>query len=187
MAGVELNLSSPNTPSLRDLREPPAFAELAQRLSDAKDKPSYLKIPPYVDENEFKDTMLLVKKWEDLGFEGVTASNSMRIPDERMAIGTGGYSGPPLIEHTKAAVEKIRKSVDSSFEINAVGGISSPTDAAALLGMGATTVQLFTALVYQGPALVKSIITDPGVRQVIDARSSSTLSEPPPKATKKRG
>ena len=130
--------------------------------------------------------MLNVKKWEDFGFEGVTASNSMPIPDERMAIGTGGYSGPPLIEHTKAAVEKIRKSVDHSFEINAVGGVSSPTDAAALLGLGATTVQLYTALVYQGPSLVKSIITDPEVRQVIDARRSSTWSGPSPTATKKR-
>jgi dihydroorotate dehydrogenase len=155
-------------------------------MRDAKDKPSYLKIPPYIDDDEFKDTMLLVKKWEDLGFEGVTASNSMRIPDDRMAIGAGGYSGPPLIEHTKAAVEKIRKSVDRSFEINAVGGISSPTDAAALLGLGATTIQLFTALVYQGPALVKGIVTDPEVRQVIDARSRSTWTGPPPMATKKR-
>jgi dihydroorotate dehydrogenase len=187
VAGVELNLSSPNTPALQDLREPKAFAELARRMKDAKDKPSYLKIPPYLDDNEFKETMLLVKRWEDMGFEGVTAGNSMPVPDERMAIGTGGYSGPPLIEHTKAAVEKIRKSVDHSFEINAVGGISSPTDAAALLGLGATTIQVFTALVYQGPNLTKKILTDPEVRQVIEARSSPAWSGPTPKATKKPG
>jgi dihydroorotate dehydrogenase len=169
--GVEVNLSSPNTPSLRDLREPPAFAELAQRLRDAKVKPSYLKIPPHVGDHQFRETMLMVKKWEDLGFEGVTAANSMRVVDERMAVGEGGYSGPPLLEHTKAAVETIRRSVDRSFEINAVGGISRPSDAAALLRHGANTVQVFTALVYQGPALVKSIITDPDVRRVIGLRS----------------
>src|SRR6266480_4332401 len=168
--GVEVNLSSPNTPALRDLREPPAFAELAQRLRDAKVKPSYLKIPPHVDDQKFRDTMLLVKKWEDLGFEGVTASNSMPVVDGRMAVGEGGYSGPPLLEHTKAAVEAIRRSVDRSFEINAAGGVSRPTDAAALLRHGATTIQIFTALVYKGPALVKSIITDPDVRRVVGAR-----------------
>ena len=168
--GVEVNLSSPNTPSLRDLREPAAFAELAQRLSEAKVKPSYLKIPPHVGDHQFMETMILVKKWEDLGFEGVTAANSMRVVDERMAVGEGGYSGPPLLEHTKAAVEAIRRSVGKSFEINAVGGISRPADAAALLRHGATTVQVFTALVYKGPALVKSIITDPDVRRVIGLR-----------------
>ena len=57
-----------------------------------------------------------------------------------------------------------------SFEINAVGGVSSPTDAAALLGLGATTVQLFTALVYQGPSLVMKIISDPEVRRAVDAK-----------------
>jgi len=169
--GVEVNLSSPNTPSLRDLREPPAFAELAQRLREAKVKPSYLKISPHVGDNQFGDTMLLVKKWEDLGFEGVTAANSMPVLDGRMAVGEGGYSGPPLLEHTKAAVEAIRRSVNKSFEINAVGGISRPADAAALLRHGATTVQVFTALVYKGPALVKSIITDPDVRLVVGLRS----------------
>ena len=162
---------SPNTPSLRDLREPSAFAELAQRLRDAKVKPSYLKIPPHVDDPKFRDAILLVKKWEDLGFEGVTASNSMPVVDERMAVGEGGYSGPPLLEHTKAAVETIRRTVDKSFEINAVGGVSGPADAAALLRHGATTVQVFTALVYKGPALVKSIITDSDVRRVAGARN----------------
>lgn len=184
--GVELNLSSPNTPALRDLREPAAFAELAQLMRGAKTKPSYLKIPPYLDDREFKDIMLLVKKWEDLGFEGVTASNSMPVADERMAIGAGGYSGPPLFQHTKAAVERVRKSVGRSFEINAVGGVSSPTDAAALLGLGATTIQIYTALVYQGPSLVKAIITDAEVRQVVDARTNATWSGPAAEPAKKQ-
>jgi dihydroorotate dehydrogenase len=170
VAGVELNLSSPNTQKLRDLREAAAFAELTQALRDAKVKPTYLKTPPYMDEAQFDGVMTLVKKWESLGFEGVTASNSIPIEDSRMTVGAGGWSGPPLLAHTKAAVGRIRKSVDRLFEINACGGISSPADAAALLELGATTVQVFTALVYQGPALVKSILTDPGVRRAVDAR-----------------
>ena len=123
VAGVELNLSSPNTPNLRDLREPAAFADLAQALRDVKAKPTYLKTPPYLDEAQFDGVMGLVKKWESLGFEGVTASNSIPVEDARMAVGKGGWSGPPLFDHTTAAVERIRKSVGRSFEVNACGGI----------------------------------------------------------------
>jgi dihydroorotate dehydrogenase len=169
VAGVELILSSPNTPDLRDLREPAAFAELAHALKDAKAKPTYLKTPPYADEAQFEGVMGLVKTWESLGFEGVTASNSMPVEDARMAVGRGGWSGPPLLDHTKKAVERIKKSVARSFEVNACGGISSPADAAALLELGATTIQVFTALVYQGPALVKSILADAGVRMAVPA------------------
>jgi len=178
VAGVELNLSSPNTPDLRDLREPAVFAELAQALRDAKLKPTYLKTPPYTGEAQFGEVTKLVKKWESLGFEGVTASNSIPVEDARMAVGKGGWSGPPLFEHTRAAVDRIRKEVSPLFEVNACGGISSASDAAALLELGATTIQVFTALVYQGPALVKSILTDPKMRWVVDAKKTAMWSGP---------
>lgn len=170
VAGVELNLSSPNTPNLRDLREPAAFAELARAMEQAKSKPTYLKTPPYIDEAQFETVLGLVRKWEALGFEGVSASNSLPVEDARMAVGKGGLSGPPLLDRTKEAVERIRRSVASTFEVNACGGISSPKDASSLLECGATTVQVFTALVYQGPALIKSMLTDLGTRRVIEAR-----------------
>lgn len=186
VAGVELNLSSPNTPNLRDLREPDAFAELAQALRGVKAKPTYLKTPPYVDEGQFGGVMELVKKWESLGFDGVTASNSIPIQDARMAVGRGGWSGPPLFDHTKKAVERIRKSVSPSFEVNACGGISSSADAASLLELGASTVQVFTALVYQGPALVKGILTDPATRRLMQARRAMS-SERAADSTRKQG
>jgi dihydroorotate dehydrogenase len=172
VAGVELNLSSPNTPGLRDLREPAAFAELAQTLRGAKSRPTYLKTPPYLDEAQFGGVLSLIKRWESSGFEGVTASNSIPVKDPRMAVGTGGWSGPPLLEHTKAAVERIRRTVDPLFEVNACGGISSPADAASLLELGATTVQVFTALVFQGPALVKAILADLAARRTAEMRTN---------------
>ena len=170
VAGIELNLSSPNTPDLRDLREPAAFGELARAMKGMKRRPSYLKTPPYVDEAQFSGVLGLVKEWHSLGFEGVTASNSMPVEDKRMAVGRGGKSGPFLLERTKKAVAAIRRSVDPSFEVNACGGISSPADAAGLLGLGATTIQVFTAMVYQGPALIKAILTDPEVRRAAGQR-----------------
>jgi len=171
VAGVELNLSSPNTPDLRDLREPSAFADLAQAMKDSKLKPTYLKAPPWVDEAQYDGVLGLVKKWESLDFEGVTASNSVPVEDARMAVGRGGWSGPPLLDHTKKAVERIRKATGPAFEVNACGGISSPADAAVLLGLGATTLQLFTALVYQGPSIMKEILADPDVRRAVDTRN----------------
>jgi dihydroorotate dehydrogenase len=170
VSGVELNLSSPNTPDLRDLREPSAFADLAQAMKASKLKPTYLKAPPWVDEAQYGGVLALVKKWESLGFEGVTASNSIPVEDARMAVGRGGWSGPPLLDHTKKAVGAIRRSTSPAFEVNACGGISSPADAAALLDLGATTLQVFTALVYQGPSIVKDILADPAVRRAVEAR-----------------
>ncbi|HVC27171.1 MAG TPA: hypothetical protein VND40_03330 [Nitrososphaerales archaeon] len=184
VAGVELNLSSPNTPNLRDLRESTAFAQLAQALKDAKSKPTYLKTPPYSDDAQFDGVMRLVKKWESLGFEGVTASNSVPVEDARMAVGKGGWSGPPLLEHTKKAVERIKASVGPHFEVNACGGISSAAEAASLLELGATTIQVFTALVYQGPPLVRSILEDAATRRAIQARMSATRAGQSPDATK---
>jgi dihydroorotate dehydrogenase len=173
VAGVEVNLSSPNTPNLRDLREPAAFRELSHELRGAKSKPTYLKTPPFIDEVQFDAVMTLVRRWEELGFEGVTASNTIQIDDPRMAVGKGGMSGPPLLEHTKSAVARIRRSVNQQFEINACGGICRPADALSLLSLGATTIQIFTALVYQGPRLVRDILGDPGLKREVKARSTS--------------
>ena len=169
VAGVELNLSSPNTPNLRDLREPAAFEELAQAMRSSKRRPTYLKTLPFVDPVQFEGVLAMAKRWESLGFEGVTASNSLPVKDDRLAVGMGGLSGPPLLERTKEAVSRLRESVGKGFELNASGGISSPEDAAALLRLGADTVQVFTALVYQGPSLVKSILTDPEFRRAASA------------------
>jgi dihydroorotate dehydrogenase len=170
VVGVELNLSSPNTPNLKDLREPSNFSDLTRSMKQAKVRPTYLKIPPYLDERQFTGVMDLVRQWEAIGFEGVTASNSIPVKDARMGVGRGGLSGPPLLEHTKMAVGMIRRSMPASFEINAVGGISSPADAAALLESGATTVQVFTAVVYRGPALIKRMLLDPEIRGLMEAR-----------------
>jgi dihydroorotate dehydrogenase len=158
--GVEVNLSSPNTPSLRDLRELPAFTELARKLSEAKKVPTYLKTPPYIDDGQFAGVLAQVRLWESLGFEGVTASNTLPVAEPLLAMGRGGYSGPSLLSHTLSAIRAIRGAVSPRFEINAVGGIGKASDVAACLALGATTVQIFTAVVYSGPGLVKRVLAD---------------------------
>jgi len=157
---VELNLSSPNTAKLRDLREPEPFREIVTDMVAHKRKPTYLKIPPYIDESQFAGILELVKLWNKLGFEGVTACNSIPTNDQRLAVGAGGFSGPPLLPKTIQAVQAIRKAVSPDFEINAVGGISKAEDAQRILAEGATTLQIYTALVFEGPWLIHRMLKD---------------------------
>jgi dihydroorotate dehydrogenase len=160
VAAVELNLSSPNTAKLRDLREPEPFREIATEMAARKRKPTYLKIPPYIDESQFAGVLELVKLWNKLGFEGVTACNSIPMNDQRLAVGAGGFSGPPLLPKTIQAVQAIRKTVSSDFEINAVGGISKAEDARHVLAEGATTLQIYTALVFEGPWMIREMLKE---------------------------
>jgi dihydroorotate dehydrogenase len=172
IAGVEVNLSSPNTAQLKDLREPGPFVELARRLKEAKRKPTFLKVPPLSEGEDFggdgmmgtsqfeEKTMRLVRLWEDLGFEGVTVANSQTKKDPRLSLGVGGYSGPPIYQNMIKALKIVRKKVSKDFEINAVGGVSSAKDVEEALREGANTVQIFTAIVFEGPGLVKRILED---------------------------
>lgn len=160
VSGIELNLSSPNTAKLKDLREPEALVSLARRMSSAKEKPTYLKVPPFSDESQSKKSLEMINIWADSGFEGVTACNTVTVKDARLSMGTCGFSGPPLFKLTLNAIREIRKNVPSGFEINGVGGISTAHDVRDALEAGANTVQLMTALVYDGPFLIKNILTD---------------------------
>jgi len=102
----------------------------------------------------------MVGIWENHGFEGVTACNSRPVTEPRLATGAGGYSGPPLFANLILAVKKIRMKTPKPFEINAVGGVSGPENVKEALAAGATTVQLYTALVYEGPRLVSRILNE---------------------------
>jgi len=161
-AGVELNLSSPNTSKLADLRELDVFTELVRQMIGKREKPTYLKIPPLIEDSQFSKVLKLVRIWSDAGFDGVTAANAIPVEEPRVSIGTGGLSGPPLFPNLLRAIGMIRKEGSSreDFEVNAVGGISNARDVKAALAAGANTVQIFTAIVFEGPGLIKSILTD---------------------------
>lgn len=156
---IELNLSSPNTQNLKDLRDSEVFVSLSKRMFSIKEKPTYLKVPPFSDDVQSRKSLEMIKIWSGLGFEGVTACNAITVKDARLSMGTCGYSGPPLFKFTLNAIKEIRKSAPSSFEINGVGGVSTPQDVREALDAGANTIQLMTALIYDGPALIKKILT----------------------------
>src|SRR3989442_1356422 len=106
VAAVEVNLSSPNTQRLRDLREIDLFQSLASDLSSAKRKPTFLKVPPLLDERQFEAVLRLVETWENHGFEGVTACNTRPVTEPRLPTGSGGYTSPTPLRTTTLPVQQ---------------------------------------------------------------------------------
>ena len=99
----------------------------------------------------------LVRLCGQYGLTGLTVSNSRPIQDSRLAVGNGGLSGRPLLNDTLRAVREIRKEVGEDLIINASGGIFTGRDALDALEAGADTVQVMTALWYEGPAVSREI------------------------------
>ena len=157
VSGIELNISSPNTEGIRGFQEPERLEELLSALLPLKEKPLFLKLPPYFDDNHRSRVLELVDLCPRYSIEGVTAVNTRPIEDERLAVGRGGMSGKPLFPHMLRIVQDIRSHAGSRLTINACGGISSGEDALSALSAGANSVQLFTGFIYQGPGTVKGI------------------------------
>ncbi|MBI2855325.1 MAG: dihydroorotate dehydrogenase (quinone), partial [Chloroflexi bacterium] len=155
--GLELNISSPNTQGIRVFQEPSMLQELLVALAPFKEKPLFLKLPPYFDDDQRAQVLKLVDLGLQHGVDGVTASNTRPVGDGRLAVGRGGLSGNPLFPHMLRIVKDIRHHAGPGLVINACGGISSGQDALQALRAGADTVQLFTGFIYQGPALMKQI------------------------------
>jgi dihydroorotate dehydrogenase len=87
----------------------------------------------------------------------LTCSNTRLVADTRLDTGLGGLSGAALAADTPRIVREVGRATGGSVPINACGGISSAEDAVACLDAGATTVQLYTALLYEGPRIVRTI------------------------------
>ena len=156
-AGLELNISSPNTEGIRVFQEPRRLEELLAALKPLKEKPLFLKLPPYFDEAQRNRVLELVDVCIQHSVDGVTATNTRPVADKRLATGEGGLSGKPMLPHTLRIVGEIRRHAGARLTINACGGIFSGEDALQALLAGADTVQLFTGFIYGGPGLMRSI------------------------------
>ena len=157
VSGLELNVSSPNTEGIRVFQEPQRLEELLSVLRTLKEKPLFLKLPPYFDDAGRTRVLELVDVCLQHSVEGVTAVNTWPQEDLRLAMGKGGLSGRPLFPHMLRIVEEIRRHAGPDLTINACGGVFSGYDALQALQAGANTVQLFTGFVYQGPGAMRGI------------------------------
>jgi dihydroorotate dehydrogenase len=163
-----VNVSSPNTPNLRDLQEKAPLTQLLQTLQNrnqemAIQKPILLKIAPDLTDGQLDDIIEIVK---ETGISGLVATNTTisRTNLETDAkivtsIGAGGLSGKPLRERSTEVVRYLHQKSSGSIPIIAVGGIESASDVKEKLDAGASLVQIYTGFIYGGPGTVKKMLT----------------------------
>ncbi|MEM1289153.1 MAG: quinone-dependent dihydroorotate dehydrogenase [Pseudomonadota bacterium] len=164
---ITVNVSSPNTPGLRDLQGEDELKSLLARVLDAREKalsggqicPFFVKIAPDLDEIGLDASLRAI---DASGVEGIIVSNTTfarpnSLKSARRAE-QGGLSGKPLFEASTAMLRTVRERVGSKMVLVGVGGIDSPESAKAKLDAGADLLQLYTGYVFQGPGLVAEIL-----------------------------
>jgi dihydroorotate dehydrogenase len=161
-----VNISSPNTPGLRDLQDKEPLRNLLlhlKQLSSTKAvyKPMLLKISPDLTESQLDDIIEILK---DTKLDGVVATNTTISRDglkrgrsKIEAIGNGGLSGAPLKNRSTAIIKYLREKLGPLFPIIGVGGIMNAQDALEKISAGADLIQLYTGFIYEGPGLVSEI------------------------------
>lgn len=161
-----VNVSSPNTPNLRELQEKEPLTELLMKLQEQnttkeKRKPILLKIAPDLNTDQLDDIIEIVK---DVKLDGLIATNTtisregLKTSNAKITgIGAGGLSGIPLQKRATEVIRYIAEKSNKSFPIIGVGGIHSPEDAIEKLNAGADLIQLYTGFIYEGPKLIKRI------------------------------
>jgi dihydroorotate dehydrogenase len=161
-----VNVSSPNTPNLRELQDKEPLTKLLIALQKENEqressKPILLKIAPDLTNEQLDDIVEIVKS---SGIAGVIATNTTISRDglqteqtKLESIGNGGLSGKPLTNRSTEVIRYLSEKSGKSFPIVGVGGIHSEEDALEKLDAGADLVQLYTGFIYEGPSLVKRI------------------------------
>ena len=155
------NVSSPNTPGLRNLQGRTELAGLLKRVQDAiaaRPVPLVVKIAPDATDEDLDDIVFVCR---DLKLDGIiigntTLSRPASLKSERRAE-TGGLSGAPLTSLSTEVLRKAAQRVERQFPLIGCGGVGSGADAYAKIRAGATLVQLYSAMVYEGPPIIRRI------------------------------
>lgn len=159
-----VNVSSPNTPNLRELQDKEPLTALLNTLkklnaSKSIQRPILLKIAPDLTNEQLDDIIKIVATTK---IDGIIATNTtidrsnLKTKDIE-SIGAGGLSGKPLTKRSTEVVRYLHKNSNGSFPIIGVGGIHSAEDALEKFEAGASLVQLYTGFIYEGPKLIKKI------------------------------
>jgi len=149
---VVVNVSSPNTPGLRDLQSVDHLRPILQAArrgceAGAPDRimPLFVKIAPDLAD---EDIVAVVELTKELGLAGVVATNTTINHD----LGEGGVSGAPLLPRALEVVSLVARHLDDEQILIGTGGISSPEDALRMIGAGADLVEAFSAFIFEGPS-----------------------------------
>lgn len=162
-----INVSSPNTPNLRDLQETEGLRQLVKGIQKKKaeleqkgaaPKPILVKVAPDMAEEQMHDIVQIAVAE---GLSGIIATNTTLARDglrnEAMKQEAGGLSGKPLRERSTAWIQEIYQEVGGKIPIIGVGGIFNGDDAYAKIRAGASLVQVYTGMIYEGPGIIQAI------------------------------
>ena len=161
---VTVNISSPNTAGLRELQEEQALRRLVGTLREAQERlgaqhgrrvPMLVKVAPDLSDDDIDAAGRVLA---DLQVDGVIATNTtvsrLAVQDDPLARETGGLSGAPLMDKSTAVLRMLRTRLPDAIPLVGVGGVLSGADAAKKMAAGASLVQVYTGLIYRGPALI---------------------------------
>jgi dihydroorotate dehydrogenase len=122
-------------------------------MTDRSRVPVIVKVPP--PDGDRRDAVgAMVVAAQAAGAAGITCANTVPVADPRLSTGRGGVSGGPLRERTPNHVRELRALTGGAMEVHASGGVETADHAIAGLEAGATTVQVYTGLIYRGPGIV---------------------------------
>jgi dihydroorotate dehydrogenase len=157
-----VNVSSPNTPNLRELQDKKPLTELLTTLETrnsqhATKKPILLKIAPDLTDSQLLDIIDIVNETKIAGVIATNTTLSREDLQSENKSETGGLSGKPLTKRSTEVIRFLSEKSNKSFPIIGVGGIHSAQDAIEKLEAGASLIQLYTGFIYEGPQLVKEI------------------------------
>jgi dihydroorotate dehydrogenase len=182
---LTINVSSPNTPGLRGLQDRGALEELLGRVGQAakemeavvKNRPMFLKVAPDLDDKAIADIADVTKAARYL--HGLIVSNTtIARPDTLQGAHRGeqgGLSGAPLMEASTAVLKAFAGELNGALDLIGAGGIASGADAWRKIRAGASAVQLYSALAYEGPQLVRRIKAE--LVEIMQAEGVTRLSD----------
>jgi dihydroorotate dehydrogenase len=165
---ITVNISSPNTKNLRELQEDAALDSLLSQLKSCQQQltkdtgrhvPLFLKIAPDLEDLQIEKIAQAVSRHD---IEGIVATNTtldrQRVAHYALASEPGGLSGRPVFEKSNHVIRKLRAALGPETPIIGAGGVLSGADAAEKMAAGAQLVQVYTGLIYRGPALVAEAV-----------------------------
>jgi len=176
-----INISSPNTPGLRDLQQREALDELVARVIGARDeaeprRPVLVKIAPDLDLRGLDNVVAVCAA---RGADGMIVANTTiaRAPSLRdaNALEAGGLSGQPLFEPSTRMLARTFLRCDGAFPLIGCGGVDDAQSALAKIEAGASLVQIYTGMIYRGPQVIDEILD--GLARALDARGAAGISD----------
>ena len=187
---VAVNVSSPNTPRLRELQQAEHLDELLRALQRRNQElaeqsggrgvlPLLVKISPDLDREELQNTVTVAQRNHVAGLIA-TNTTTARAPlktriEVVQACGEGGLSGAPLRNRSREMIAMLYNMTEGSVPLIGVGGIFTAEDAWEMISAGASLLQVYTGFIYEGPSIAKDI--NEGLRQIISGKGFDSLDE----------